>query len=80
MPCRCHIWVLLTQFNGQFRIALQADAPAVFRQVEQCKHLPDHFKDQGCIVEWESFGDGGFGDAVFANFFYVQIFGFRYEI
>ena len=40
MPCRRNFRMLLPQFNGQFRVTFQADFPAIFRQVQQCKHLP----------------------------------------
>jgi hypothetical protein len=74
VPCRGHFGVLLPQLDCQYRITLQADAPAIFRQVEQCKHFPDHFKDQGCIVEWESFDDARFGQAIVAYLFDIQLF------
>jgi len=70
--CACYFGVLLPELDGQFRIAFQADPPAVFRQVEQGKHLPGHFKDQGSIVKREAFGDSFFGDAVFSDFFCVH--------
>ena len=57
---RCNLGVLLPKFNGQFRITLQADPPAIFRQVKQGKHLSGHFKDQSGFVEGESFGDSWF--------------------
>ena len=60
VPCRSYLVVLFAQFNGQLRIALQADSPAILRQVKQCKHLPGHFKDQGSVIEREAFGDSRF--------------------
>jgi hypothetical protein len=51
VPCRRNFWILFPQFYGPFRIALQGDPSAVPRQVEQGKHLPGNFKDQGRIIE-----------------------------
>lgn len=52
---RGNFQVLFTKFNGQLRIVFQADAPAVFRQVEQGKHLPCHLEDQVSVIEREAF-------------------------
>ena len=64
--------MLLPKFNGQLRITFKADSPAVLRQVEQGKHLSGHFEDQCCIIERESLGDSGFGNAVFSDLFNVH--------
>jgi hypothetical protein len=71
---RCNLGVLLPQFNGQFRITLQAYSPGFLREVEQCEHFACHFKDQGGVIERKSFRDSGFGDAIFAYFFDVHDF------
>jgi hypothetical protein len=73
MPGSCDFRVLFPQLNSPLRVSFQADSPAIFRNVKQGKHLPGHFKDQGCVIERESFSDGWFGNAVFADFFDVHI-------
>jgi hypothetical protein len=64
--------VLLPQFNGQLRITFQTDAPAIFREVEQGKHLPDHFENQGGVIEREALSDSWFANAVFSDFFNIH--------
>ena len=76
VPCRSNLRVLLPQLNGQFRITFQADPPAIFRQVQQSKHLSGHFKDQCRVIKRESFGDSRFADAIIADLFDVQATGF----
>jgi len=71
MPGRCNLGVLLPQFYGQLRVTFEADAPAVFRKVQDGKN-PYGLKYQGRVIEWEAFGDARFGDAVFTDFFNVH--------
>ena len=72
VPGRRHLVVLFAQSNGQFRITFQADSPAILRQVDQGEHLPGYIEDQGGLIKGKAFGDGGFGQAVIADFFVVH--------
>jgi len=60
MPCRAYLRMPDTKFDGPLRIAFQGEAPAVFRQIQQGKHLPGHLKYQCSIIEGKAFGDGWF--------------------
>jgi len=53
--------------KGQLRVTFEADAPAVFRKVQDDKNLYS-LKYQGRVIKGEAFGDPGFANAVFANY------------
>lgn len=53
-------------------MTLKADAPAVFRQVKQGKHLPGHFENQGGVIKRKALGDAWFGNAIYADLFDVM--------